>query len=35
MGIRDFFIRYLKEHQLRLERASELSNAEREDTVRS
>jgi hypothetical protein len=33
MGIRDF-IRYLKEHQLRLERASELSNAEREDTLR-
>jgi hypothetical protein len=33
MGIRDF-IRYLKEHQLRLERASELSDAEREETLR-
>jgi phenylalanyl-tRNA synthetase alpha subunit len=33
MGIRDF-IRYLKEHQLRLERASELSGAEREETLR-
>ena len=32
MGIRDF-IRYLKEHQLRLERASELSEAEREETL--
>ena len=32
MGIRDF-IRYLKEHQLRLERVSELSNAEREETL--
>ncbi len=33
MGIRDF-IRYLKEHQLRLERISELSDAEREETLR-
>jgi hypothetical protein len=33
MGIRDF-IRYLKEHQLRLERGSELSDAEREETLR-
>ncbi len=33
MGIRDF-IRYLKEHQQRLERASELSDAEREETAR-
>jgi DNA-binding transcriptional MerR regulator len=33
MGIRDF-IRYLKEHQLRLERVSELSDAEREETLR-
>jgi DNA-binding transcriptional MerR regulator len=33
MGIRDF-IRYLKEHQLRLERLSELSDAEREETLR-
>jgi phenylalanyl-tRNA synthetase alpha subunit len=33
MGIRDF-IRYLKEHQLRLERASELSDAERKETLR-
>ena len=32
MGIRDF-IRYLKEHQLRLERVSELSDAEREETL--
>ena len=32
MGIRDF-IRYLKEHQLRLERSSELSDAEREETL--
>ena len=33
MGIRDF-IRHLKEHQLRLERGSELSDAEREETLR-
>ena len=33
MGIRDF-IRYLKEHQERLERDSELSDAEREETLR-
>ena len=33
MGIRDF-IRYLKEHQQRLERVSELSEAEREETLR-
>jgi len=33
MGIRDF-IRHLKEHQLRLERVSELSDAEREETLR-
>ena len=33
MGIRDF-IRYLKEHQLRLGRVSELSEAEREETLR-
>ncbi len=33
MGIRDF-IRYLKEHQQRLERVSELSDAEREETLR-
>ena len=32
MGIRDF-IRYLKEHQLRHERVSELSDAEREETL--
>ena len=32
MGIRDF-IRYLKEHRLRLERVSELSDAEREETL--
>ncbi|MDP8950453.1 MAG: hypothetical protein M3N00_09515 [Actinomycetota bacterium] len=33
MGIRDF-IRHLEEHQLRLERVSELSDAEREETLR-
>jgi hypothetical protein len=33
VGIRDF-IRYLKEHQQRLERVSELSEAEREETLR-
>ena len=33
MGIRDF-IQYLKEHQLRLERISELSGVEREATLR-
>jgi gluconate kinase len=33
MGIRDF-IRYLKEHQERLKRGSELSDDEREDTLR-
>jgi phenylalanyl-tRNA synthetase alpha subunit len=33
MGIRDF-IRYLKEHQLRVERGPELSDAEREETLR-
>ena len=33
MGIRDF-IRHLKEHQLRLERISELSDVEREETLR-
>ena len=33
MGIRDF-IRHLEEHRLRLERASELSDAEREETLR-
>ena len=33
MGIRDF-IQNLREHQLRLERASELSDAEREETLR-
>jgi phenylalanyl-tRNA synthetase alpha subunit len=33
VGIRDF-IRYLKEHQLRLGRVSELSEAEREETLR-
>lgn len=33
MGIRDF-IRHLKEHQQRLERPSELSEAEREETLR-
>ena len=33
MGIRDF-IRHLKEHQDRLERSSELSDAEREETLR-
>jgi hypothetical protein len=33
VGIRDF-IQYLREHQLRLERASELSDAEREETLR-
>jgi len=32
MGIRDF-IRYLKEHQERLARGSELSDAEREETL--
>ena len=32
MGIRDF-IRYLAEHQERLERVSELSDAEREETL--
>ena len=32
MGIRDF-IRHLKEHRLRLERVSELSDAEREETL--
>jgi hypothetical protein len=33
MGIRDF-IQHLKEHQLRLERISELSDVEREETLR-
>jgi phenylalanyl-tRNA synthetase alpha subunit len=33
MGIRDF-IRYLKEHQERLERGPELSEAEREEILR-
>jgi phenylalanyl-tRNA synthetase alpha subunit len=33
MGIRDF-IRHLKEHQERLERSSELSDAEREEILR-
>jgi hypothetical protein len=33
MGIRDF-IRYLKEHQERLARGPELSDAEREETLR-
>ena len=33
VGIRDF-IRHLKEHQDRLERSSELSDAEREETLR-
>ncbi len=33
MGIRDF-IRHLKEHRLRLERISELSELEREETLR-
>jgi phenylalanyl-tRNA synthetase alpha subunit len=33
MGIRDF-IRHLKEHQLRTERGPELSDAEREETLR-
>ena len=33
MGIRDF-IRYLGEHQERLQRGSELSDAEREETLR-
>ncbi len=33
MGIRDF-IRYLKEHQERLERGRELSDAEREEILR-
>ncbi len=33
MGIRDF-IRHLKEHQDRLERSSELSDAECEETLR-
>jgi hypothetical protein len=33
VGIRDF-IRHLKEHQERLERASDLSDAEREETLR-
>ncbi len=33
MGIRDF-IRHLEEHRLRLERAPELSDAEREETLR-
>ncbi len=32
MGIRDF-IRHLKDHRLRLERASELTDAEREETL--
>jgi phenylalanyl-tRNA synthetase alpha subunit len=32
MGIRDF-IRHLKEHRLRLERVSELSDAEREEIL--
>ena len=33
MGIRDY-IQHLKEHQLRLERISELSDVEREETLR-
>jgi uncharacterized membrane protein len=33
MGIRDF-IRYLEEHRERLRRAKELSDAEREETLR-
>jgi hypothetical protein len=33
MGIRDF-IRHLEEHRLRLERAYELSDAERDETLR-
>jgi phenylalanyl-tRNA synthetase alpha subunit len=33
MGIRDF-IQHLKEHQLRLERISELSDVERDETLR-
>ena len=33
MGIRDF-IRYLKEHRERLERGSELSDAERKEILR-
>jgi len=33
MGIRDF-IRQLEEHRERLERSSDLSNAEREETLR-
>lgn len=33
MGIRDFII-YLKEHQARLQRSHELSDAEREETLR-
>ena len=33
MGIRDF-IQHLKEHRLRLERISELSDVEREETLR-
>ncbi len=33
MGIRDF-IRHLKEHQLKVERGPELSDAEREETLR-
>jgi phenylalanyl-tRNA synthetase alpha subunit len=33
MGIRDF-IQHLKEHQLRLERFSKLSDVEREETLR-
>jgi phenylalanyl-tRNA synthetase alpha subunit len=33
MGIRDF-IRHLKEHQVRAERGPELSDAEREETLR-
>ena len=32
MGIRDF-IRHLEEHRLRIERISELSDAEREETL--
>jgi len=32
VGIRDF-IRHLKDHRLRLERASELTDAEREETL--
>ena len=33
MGIRDF-IRHLEEHRERLERSSDLSNTEREETLR-